>query len=87
MIILAAWKIWKHCNDYVFNGATPSVSVVSKTVQSEKFMVLNRARAQLHSRSLTQGGYSFLFFFFYVCCCASPSGDKYVDVFLGVDQF
>lgn len=35
MILLVTWEIWKHRNDYVFNGAVPNVEVVLQVVASE----------------------------------------------------
>jgi hypothetical protein len=41
LIILRAWTIWKHRNDYVFNGATPRLSTT-----------LNLAREEAHLWSM-----------------------------------
>uniref|UniRef100_A0A0A8YCP8 Reverse transcriptase zinc-binding domain-containing protein n=1 Tax=Arundo donax TaxID=35708 RepID=A0A0A8YCP8_ARUDO len=35
LIILVVWELWKHRNDIVFNGATPSISGLLQTVANE----------------------------------------------------
>jgi hypothetical protein len=35
MIILVAWTLWKHRNDIVSNGASPSVDDVLKQIDVE----------------------------------------------------
>jgi len=35
LIILVSWEIWKHRNDYVFNGASPSIPVLLQTITDE----------------------------------------------------
>jgi hypothetical protein len=35
LIILVAWKIWKHTNNCVFNGATPCLADVLRAIANE----------------------------------------------------
>ena len=35
LIILGAWILWKHCNNYVFNGAIPNIQLVFRNILEE----------------------------------------------------
>ncbi|XP_073361050.1 uncharacterized protein [Aegilops tauschii subsp. strangulata] len=35
VITLVAWTLWKHRNDIVFNGASPSVSTILRQIEAE----------------------------------------------------
>lgn len=35
LVILVAWEIWKHRNDYVFNGVSPNVNLVVQSITNE----------------------------------------------------
>nr|TKW00080.1 hypothetical protein SEVIR_8G085700v2 [Setaria viridis] len=46
LIILGAWTIWRHCNDCVFNGASPRVATA---------LILVKEDAQLWSMAGAKG--------------------------------
>jgi nuclear pore complex protein Nup210 len=54
LIILAAWSMWKHQNNVVFNGANTSIQLVLRQIAREVHLwCLDGARGFIHLEVLT----------------------------------